>query len=498
MSSTYETFIEMVRQIGRLESVESLLDWDQETKMPPNGLNARAEQLSTLARLVHEHRTSPELGEALQDLNGQSDDPVRATNIRETRRLYDRAVKVPADLVAKIASVSAHAKSAWAVARKDSNFAAFAPHLDELLKLKCEVADLVGHNGDRYDALLSEFEPGAKAEEIANVFAELRGPLSEFVSQIAAASTRPDPAIITRHFPWAAQEQFARTLATAIGFDFQSGRLDASVHPFCSGTTPNDVRLTTRYIENFFNCAIFGTLHEAGHGVYEQGFDEKHMFTPMGSAISLGIHESQSRMWENLVGRSRGFWKHFYPLCQTQFPDSLSDVSMDAFYGAINAVQPSFIRVEADEVTYNLHIILRFELEREMIAGRLAVNDVPEAWNTKTKELLGLTPSNDAEGCLQDIHWSMGTFGYFPTYALGNLYAAQFFATARNAIPDLDDRIARGDFKTLLDWLRENIYRHGQRYTATELVEVVTGSPLSVTPFIQYVRAKFSPVYGLE
>ncbi len=497
MPSPYESLLAEIREIGQLESVESLLDWDLETHMPPNGLKARAEQLSVMARLAHDRKTSPQLGELLSKLNGDSSDPAEATNIRETRRIYDRAVKVPVELVGRIASVSAIAKGAWGKARQDSAFDAFAPHLSELLELKREVADRVGHDGDRYDALLSEFEPGATTDEVAGVFGALRGPLSEFVRQLTESSTKPDPSVLARRFPQAAQEQLARILAAAIGFDFKSGRLDVSTHPFCSGSTPHDVRLTTRYDERFFSAAIFGTLHEAGHGVYEQGLDANHMFTPMGSAVSLGIHESQSRMWENMIGRSRAFWEHFYPQCQAAFRESLTDVSLDGFVAAINTVQPSLIRVEADEVTYNLHIILRFELERDMIAERLSVTDIPEMWNTKIKELLGITPNNDAEGCLQDIHWSMGTFGYFPTYALGNLYAAQFLAAARRAVPDLTERIARGDLTSLLDWLRTNIYRHGQRYRANELVEVVTGQPLSIEPFMSYLRERFSPFYGL-
>jgi carboxypeptidase Taq len=317
------------------------------------------------------------------------------------------------------------------------------------------------------------------------------------VRQLAGARRQPDAAIIARHFPRPGQERMCRRLAEAIGFDFQSGRIDTSTHPFCSGTTPGDVRLTTRYQEDYFPCAIFGTLHEAGHGLYEQGLDAAHVFTPMGKAVSLGIHESQSRMWENFVGRSRAFWDCFYSEFQQAFPESLRDVPIDAFVGAINIVRPSLIRVEADEVTYNLHIILRFEMERDMIAGKLAVKDVPAAWNTKIYELFGIRPANDREGCLQDIHWSMGAFGYFPTYALGNLYAAQFYATAERKFPDLPERIRRGDFATLLDWLRTNIHRHGQRYRSGELVQVVTGAPLTIEPFVQYIRRKFSAIYGL-
>ena len=497
MPGDYDTLIELVRETQTLASVQELLDWDQETYMPPNGVTARAEQLATLAKTTHERQTDPRIGELLDKIDGTLNDPLQAANLRETRRDYDRAVKIPSDLVARIAKAGSHAQKAWAKAREQSAFSKFEPHLVKLLDLKREVAELIGYEGEPYDALLDEFEPGERAETVAKVFADLRGPLSEFVRQIAEASSRPDESIVRREFPRPAQEAFARKLAEAVGFDFESGRIDVSTHPFCSGATPSDVRLTTRYNERHFSPAIFGVLHETGHGLYQQGLDSAHMFTPMGSAVSLGIHESQSRLWENMVGRSRAFWEHFYPDCRAAFPAALGDVSLDRFVGAINAVQPSLIRVEADEVTYNLHIILRFELERAMVSGKLAVRDIPDAWNAKMQEVLGITPANDAEGCLQDIHWSFGAFGYFPTYALGNLYAAQFYAAAQRDLGDLTDQIRRGTFKNLLDWLRVNIHRHGQRYRAAELVERVTGKPLSTGPFLSYLRDKFAPIYGL-
>jgi carboxypeptidase Taq len=497
MTDAYESLIALVREAGVLSSVESLLDWDQETYMPHNGLSARAEQLSLVARLAHERRTAPAIGDCLARLDGEREDSIRGANIREIRRNYNRATRLPAELVARIAEVSTHARSAWAHARSESNYSKFAPHLATLLDLKREVAERIGYAAEPYDALMDEFEPGAVAAGVAATFDALRRPLSEFARALGAARRRPDPSILHRHFPRISQESLARRLSEAIGFDFKSGRIDVSTHPFCSGTTPGDVRLTTRYYEDFFNPAVFGVLHETGHGLYEQGLEPAHVHTPMGSAASLGIHESQSRLWENMIGRSRPFWERFYPEVQAAFRDSLGSVSLDAFYGAINSVQPSLIRVEADEVTYNLHIIVRFELEREMIAGRLPVNDIPDAWNEKMRDLLGVTPSNDAEGCLQDIHWSGGAFGYFPTYALGNLYAAQFFSTAQQQLPDIWQRVRAGDFSTLLDWLRENIHRHGQRYRADDLVKRVTGQPLSIEPFMAYVRNKFSPIYGI-
>lgn len=498
MSATYESFIAAVREIGVLGSVEALLDWDSETYMPEGGLMARAEQISLIASLTHERRTSPKIGEWLSQLEGRVDDPAAQTNVREVRRAYDRATKLPAELVRRLSKVTVVSKEAWGKARADSDFAAFAPHLSELVDLKRQVADLVGYRGERYDALLDEYEPGMTAAEVEAVFTALRGPLSDFVKQIAAARRKPDASILHRHFPRAAQEKFSRRIAEAIGFDFQCGRLDVSKHPFCSGVGPVDVRLTTRYYEDFFSPSVFGVMHEAGHGMYEQGLPTEHLFTPAGQAVSLGIHESQSRLWENFVGRSREFWEGLYPECRSNFSEALGSVALDDFHAAINIVEPSFIRVEADEVTYNLHIILRFEIERALIGGKLEARDVPEAWNAKMKEMLGITPPDAARGCLQDIHWSAGLFGYFPTYALGNLYAAQFFEAAEKVMPRLRGDIRAGNFADLLAWLRGNIHQHGMRYLPGELVQRVTGRPLSIEPFLNYVRTKFSPLYGLR
>ena len=497
MSNTYEMFLTITREIGQLEATAALLDWDSETYMPKGGLSIRAEQQSLLARLWHERQTDPKLGELLSKLDGKAEDEVAATNIREMRRNHKRAVKIPLKLVEQIARVSTVAKDAWVKAREASAFDKFAPHLQELLDLKRQVADAIGYERERHDALLDEYEPGATTEDLKTLFESLRTPLAKFVGELNEAERKPDPSILDRRFPVETQKLWCRQSAEGIGFSFESGRIDVSAHPFCSGTGPSDVRLTTRYQENFFPSAVFGTLHEAGHGLYEQGLPLEHVFTPRGQAISLGIHESQSRLWENMVGRSRAYWERYYPQCQTVFPEALEGVSLDEFYGAVNTVRPSLVRVEADEVTYNLHIILRFEIERDLIEQRVAVNDVPEAWNAKMKELLGITPSNDAEGCLQDIHWSMGSFGYFPTYALGNLYAAQFYAAAERAMPDLAEQIRRGEFGALLDWMRTNIHHHGQRYRANELIRNVTGTPLSIEPFMSYIRRKFSPIYKI-
>jgi len=493
-----DILLDEIRDIGRLRSIQELLDWDQQVCMPPKGVHARAEQVGLLAGLVHDRLTSKRVGDALAALDAPTGDPVVDTNVRETRRAYERAVKVPGDLVRQLAQTSTRAHEAWERARREDEFATFAPFLERLVDLRRRVAECIGYDGEPYDALLDEYEPGMSTAQVAELFAALRRGLVPLVQAIAGAARRPDASILRRRYPIDAQRELVLAISRAMGFDFEAGRLDVSTHPFTSGACPGDVRFTTRYDERFLPSALFGAMHEVGHGLYQQGLSTEHMFTPMGEAVSLGIHESQSRLWENVVGRSAAFWRHWYAGVRNRFPEALKDVEPQEFVGAVNAVSASFIRVEADEVTYNLHIILRFELEREIFQGRLAVSDVPQAWNAKCTELLGITPPDDRRGCLQDIHWSMGAFGYFPTYALGNLYAAQFHAAARQAISDLDDRIAAGDLGTLLSWLRANIHRHGQRFRASELVENVTGRPLGVASFLDYVRDKVAPFYGLD
>ena len=494
---TYQTFVRRVREIRIVGSIRDLLEWDQQTFMPKKALAHRADQIELLAGLVHQKLTSAELGELLERLELESDngDYVAATNLREVRREYDRAVKLPTELVQEIAKVTSLACETWQAARSESDFSRFAPHLEQLLDLKRQAADRIGWQSEPYDALMDEYEPGARAAQVQELFDRLKPELVTLVSAIKDAPRQPDISILKRHAPVARQKAFNRAIAAALGFDFQAGRIDVSTHPFCSGFCPLDVRFTTRFDEHALAMSLFGVMHEAGHGLYEQGLDPQHIGTPMGSYVSLGIHESQSRMWENLVGRGRPFWRHYFPKLQAEFP-VLADVALDDWYFAINTVRPSLIRVEADEVTYGLHIMLRFDLERRMIAGTLAVKDVPAAWNDAMRQMLGITPANDAEGCLQDVHWSMGIFGYFPTYQLGNLYASQFFDAARAALPDLNERIARGELAPLREWLRDNIHKHGQRYRAGELVEVVTGRELSHRPFIEYLQTKFKQLYG--
>jgi carboxypeptidase Taq len=493
--TAYPELIERFKEVRLLESVGAIVGWDQHTYMPPKGAGHRAEQMGFLAKLGHEKLTSPRLGELL----GQAapTDETQTVNVREIRRVYDRAVKMPGKLVEEIARTVSQAQNVWAEARKKNDFPAFAPWLDKIVTLKREEAKAVGYKESPYDALLDEFEPGATAAEITRVFAELRAELVPLVAAITASSKKPRKDLLTREFAVDRQHIFGQAAAAAIGFDFQAGRLDTTVHPFCSGIGPGDCRLTTRYHPRELNQGLFGILHEAGHGIYEQGLDPEHFGTPVGSFASLGIHESQSRLWENQVGRGRPFWEHFFPRLQQSFPGTLDEISLDEFVFAANNVEKSFIRVEADEATYNMHIILRFELEQALMTGDLKPADVPGAWSEKFRAMLDLTPPNDAQGCLQDIHWSMGGLGYFPTYTLGNLYAAQFMHQARTDLGDLDADFRVGQFGRLKGWLNEKIHRQGQRHRAEELCRRVTGQALSHKPLIAYLRKKYAPLYGI-
>jgi carboxypeptidase Taq len=490
-----------LRSLGLLKSCQSLLAWDEQTYMPPQGAELRADQLALLAGMAHQKATQPRIGELLSQLTdtaalgGPNSEP--AALVREARREYDRATKLPQKLVEELTRTATLSQQAWIAARKAKSFPQFLPWLEKMIHLKQQEADAVGYTEHRYDALVDEYEPGATTAQLTAALTPLRNELVPLVAAIADSRVKPDASILTRHYPIEAQREFGRKAAQAIGFSFESGRLDEAAHPFCQGIGPGDCRLTTRYDEQHFPGAFFGTLHEAGHGMYEQGLPAEQFGTPLGATISLGIHESQSRMWENLVGRSRSFWQHFYPTAQKSFPEALSGVSLDEFYKAVNEVRSSWIRVEADEVTYNLHILLRFEMEQALIAGDIKPSDVPGAWNEKFQSYFGMTPPNDALGCIQDIHWSAGLIGYFATYTLGNMYGSQFFAQARNDLGDLDAMFAKGEFAPLLEWLRKNIHSRGQHLRAGELVQTVTGNPLSHQPLMAHLKAKFGAIYGL-
>jgi carboxypeptidase Taq len=496
----YETLCHLTREIALLQSIEALVGWDERTYMPPAAGEYRAEQMTYLAGVIHQRRTDKRIGELLGELDSSplmkekhSDD---ATTIRQLKRDYDKQVKLPQSLVEELTRASVLGQQAWVEARKNNDYPSFAPHVKKLFDLKKQQAKALGYKANAYDPLLDDFEPDARTADVAKVLAELRKDLVPLVQAIQQAKKRPNASILTREYPAPAQEAFGKAAAAAIGFDFKRGRLDVTHHPFCSGMGPHDCRITTRYDEHFFPSALFGTLHEAGHGIYDQGLRPELYGLPPGMYVSLGIHESQSRMWENLVGRSRAFWQHFFPKFRQTFP-SAKDVSLDDFYFAINGVQPSLIRVEADEATYNLHIIVRFELEQAMLSGDLPTEDLPAAWREKYRQYLGIEPPNDANGCLQDVHWSAALIGYFPTYSLGNLYAAQFFEQADKDLGGLAAQFSCGDFVPLKEWLQRNIHHRGQCYTAAELVQLVTGKPLTHAPLMRHLRSKLEPLYGL-
>jgi carboxypeptidase Taq len=499
--NTYQRLCIHAREVAILNSTESLLGWDERTKLPPAAGEYRAEQMSYLAGFIHKKQTAPEVGDWLAELADSplASDPHSDTgaNIVNLKRDYDRKTKLPQALVEELAKLSVLGQQLWVEARKANDFARFLPLLERTIELKRQEAAAIGYEEEPYDALLDEFEPGAKTAEVAQVLTGLREQLVPLVAAIANSSRRPNLNVLRGKVPVEFQEQFGRRCAAAIGFDFNQGRLDITNHPFCAGMGPRDVRLTTRYEESFLPGALFSTLHEAGHGIYEQGLQAEHYGLPTGEAVSLGVHESQSRMWENFVGRSRAFWEHFFPIAQQTFGEALASVALDEFYFAINDVRPSLIRTESDEVTYNLHILIRFELELALINNELTVADLPAAWHAKYREYLGIQSPTDADGVLQDVHWSSGAFGYFPTYSLGNLYAAQFFEKAQQDLGDLHEMFSRGEFSPLREWLRSNIHSQGRRYPAAELGRRVTGQPLSHDALMRHLRRKFQSLYDL-
>ena len=501
IQTTFDEACTRARQARYLESTMALLEWDQQTKLPTEGGTYRAEQITFLAGEIHRHKTAPEFGELISelaesDLAADKHSDAGAT-IAGLKRDFDRKSKLPQDLVENLARECSLGQQVWIKARAADDFSVFAPNLKTIFKLKREEADAIGFEDQPYDALLDEYEPGAKTAEVARVLDELKDDLVPLVESIAGSKKKPDTDILRRNYPTASQEKFSKHASSKIGFDYNRGRLDITHHPFCTGLGPDDVRITTRYDESFFNSAFFGTLHEAGHGIYEQGLRGEHYGLAPGDYCSLGIHESQSRMWENLVGRSAPFWNHFYGAAQTEFPAALGDVSQENFFAAVNDVRPSLIRVEADELTYNLHIIIRFQLEQQVLNGEIEIDDLPSAWNEKYQNYLGIQPASDANGVLQDVHWSAGLVGYFPTYSLGNIYASQFFNAATDELGDLRPMFAKGEFLPLKEWLNKTVHSRGKCYLATELGQLVTGNGLDHKPLIKHLRDKMAPIYGL-
>ena len=496
----YADFIELVKEYYDVSSVEMLLDWDQETYMPPEGVKDRSLQLATLSKVAHEMLTSDRMASLIKELGTAAVHDALTTeqqaNVRRAEWEYHRAAAIPSSFVKEMAKKKSEAFHQWTKSRAKSDFASFAPYLFKLVEMKKQEAEYIGYEDRPYDALLDGYERGLKVSKLEPLFSELANGLSSMVGRIRDSGTEPDTSFITCGYPIEDQKKFCRRLTDFISFNYERGRMDEAPHPFAAGTL-HDTRIPVRYYPEDPRPAFFSALHEGGHALYEQGFIEEHYGTPMGQAVSLGIHESQSRLVENIIGRSLPFWKHWYPALADTFPKQLEGRSVEEWYAAVNDVRPSLIRVESDEVTYNLHIIIRFELEDAIFSGKLDPKDAPQAWDEHMEKYLGVKVPDSANGILQDIHWSQAYFGYFPTYTLGNLYSAQFYDTMKKDMPDMDQQLERGEFAPTLQWLRDNIHKKGGMYEAEELVEEVTGEPPSHEPFMAYLENKFGGLYGI-
>ena len=506
--STLEPLTTKLLEITRINSAASVLSWDQETHMPAGGGEARAEQIAVLQGLAHDKLVSPDIerflaatvnpttGQAIDQPGDLWDEPSRSL-LREIWRDFSRAKKLPSDFVVKLSRESSLAQQVWAEAREQKSFRQFLPNLRTMLSLKREETHYLGYKESPYDALLDVYEPGSTIATLRPMFAQLKARLVPLLKRVTQSSTQIDNSILRHSYDQTRQLEFGRLVLMAMGYDFERGRLDLSAHPFTTSFHPTDVRVTTRVYEHELQSCLFSCIHEGGHGLYDQGLDQQYYGTPLGDSLSLGIHESQSRLWENCIGRSRAFWRFFYPILQQTFHDQLAHVNVEQFYAAINCVKPSFIRVEADELTYNLHIMLRLEIEQDLIEGKTHPEDLPAIWNHKMEEYLGIIPPTDAEGVLQDVHWSFGAFGYFPTYTLGNLYSVQFFEQAKLEIPHLEDEVAAGRLLALRRWLEQKIHRWGRMFTPDHLSRRITGSSIDPEPFLSYVEKKYGEIYQL-
>jgi carboxypeptidase Taq len=490
---------ELQATITDLNSAGAVLNWDRETYMPVGGAEARGNSLATIGRLVHEMGTDKKVGKLLDELESwakeQDPDSDDARLIKVTRRAYDKAVKVPGEMVVEQAQMSNAANMAWREAREKSDYAIFEPHMEKIIDFNQRYADLFKPYDHPYDVLLDDYEPNMKTEDVKKIFADIRPKQVEIIEKITAQK-QVDDGVLHKFYPEADQLEMGKEVTSAIGYDFNRGRQDKVHHPFMTNLGYGDQRITYRVDENFLNPYIFAIMHEAGHAMYEQGIPKSLARSALYGGTSLAIHESQSRLWENLVGRSLPFWEWYYPKFQKRFPEQTKGVSLEDFYKAINKVEPSYIRVEADEATYNLHIMLRLEIEIELLEGKISAKDLPEVWNSRFESYLGIKPKNDADGCLQDVHWSFGLFGYFSTYALGNLVSLQLWEKILVDIPSLEDQLRKGEFGELLKWLNEKVHASGSKFEPQELVERTTGSKINGEPYIKYLNEKYSKIYG--
>jgi carboxypeptidase Taq len=502
MSEPFQQLRERMAALADLRNVAQLLEWDQQTMMPPRGVVTRSETAATVQRISHDMFVSDETGRLIEaaaaQLDGAALDSDEASLVRVTRRHWEKARRVPTELASDLARASSVGHQAWIVARENSDFASFAPYLERNFELLRQYVECFDSFDCAYDVVLDDYEPGASTGEVVRLFGELKTELVPLIAQVAEHADRVDDSCLHGHFPVDRQRTLVRWVVEQMGFDQSGWRIDDAVHPFATGLGSHDVRITTRWDEAFLPTSVYGAMHECGHGLYEEGVALPLQRTPLGHAESLGMHESQSRLWENMVGRGRPFCGVLAPRIADVFGGRVARLDGETFYRAVNHVAPSLIRVEADEVTYGLHIVLRFELEQELIEGRLAIRDLPEAWNARYKEYLGVDVPDDAHGVLQDVHWAAGLIGYFPTYTLGNLIAGQLFQRAHTDIPDLDAQLGAGYLHGLREWLREHVHRHGAKFSTRELLERLVGGPIAVAPFLDYLKGKVGQVYDLE
>jgi carboxypeptidase Taq len=494
----YDRYQEITQKAADLNNAGAVLGWDQETYMPPKGFAARGRQLATLATQAHALLTSDEYHRVLQGLGGAaglSDE--QAANVRLSLEDYEKASRLPEAFIEELTQASSLALNAWSNARKANDYSIYASQLAKMIDLKKKQAELYGYTSHPYDALLDDYEKGANVAMLDRVFAEVRESLPPILHAIKSKEQVQD-GFFHQHFAKETQWQFSTEVLKAMGYDFEAGRQDYSEHPFTTSFAPSDVRVTTRVDEENFASLLWSSIHEGGHALYEQGLPESQYGMPLGAAASLSIHESQSRIWENCVGRSLNFWKHFYPILQSRFPQQLGNTPVQQFYAGMNKVTPSLIRTEADELSYHSHVMIRYEIEKGLLEGSISTAELRDAWNVKYQEYLGLTPPDDVRGILQDIHWSHGSFGYFPTYSLGSFYAAQFWEAAQQQIPGLIGQVEAGSFDAFLQWLRQNIHQYGRRYRSEELCERITGRPLDFNAFLQYARSKYAVIYDVR
>ncbi len=489
-------FKEYFAEFARLRYISQLLNWDQQVYMPDGSSNSRAEQIAMLEGLIHEKLVSEKAKDLIKEAEKVSNlNLVDNAHVREVRREYDKATKVPGSLVKEMAKTASLGEKVWEKAKQTNDYQLFKPYLKKMVELEREYAEKINVGPTPYDTLIDAYEPDSKSSWIAKVFDDLKPKLVKIVNKIESSSRKPETSVLSRHYPAEKQWNFTLEILKRLNFDFNIGRQDKSVHPFTASVSSRDIRITTKILENFLPACLFGTIHEGGHALYEMGFMEDIHDTILADGSSFGVHESQSRLWENIIGRSLEFWKYWFPLLQKQFPENLKGVSSEQFYGAINTVERSLIRIEADEVTYSLHIILRFELEKCLINDVACVDDLPSLWNQKMDQLLKIVPPNDSEGVLQDVHWSSGAFGYFPSYALGNLYGAQLYRDALKRRPSLPEEFEKGDFSGLLGYLRENVHKYGKVFRPLDLIKKVTNETLNPKYFIEYLEKKFYEIY---